>query len=116
MSWELWALLLLSAGGWYWLNGLNVREAAIAAGRQACVAQRMQLLDDTVCLIKTRLARDTSGQLRFERTYRFEYSSTGDNRYIGHINMLGQHIKGLTMDDHYLVSEAKVVRIDDWLD
>lgn len=113
MGWELWALAGLGAGGWYWLVSLRTREHAIAAGRQACATSGMQFLDDTVALSKTRLARNSLGQLKFARLYRFEFSSTGDNRRSGTIRVLGEHVESVEMDGEWLAGTAQVISIDD---
>lgn len=113
MGWELWALAGLGVGGWYWLNGLRAREHAIAAGRHACITQGMQFLDETVALSKTRLKRNSLGQLQFQRFYQFEFSSTGDNRRIGNIHVLGQQVEAVEMDGDWLTGKAKVISIDD---
>ena len=112
MGWEIWVLACMGAGGWYWLNGLRAREHAIAAGRHACTAHGMQFLDETVALTKTRLARNSFGQLQFQRFYQFEFSSTGDNRHTGNVHVLGQTVQGVEMDGDCLAGKAKVISID----
>ena len=112
MGWEIWALAGLGAGGWYWLSGLRAREHAIAAGRHACATHGMQFLDETVALTKTRLARNSLGQLQFQRLYQFEFSSTGDNRHTGKIHALGQQVQGVEMDGDWLAGKAEVISID----
>ena len=87
--WEAFALLLLAAGTFLWIDTLRAREAALAAGRAACERYGLMLLDDTVAVMKTRLARDAGGRLRVARTNAFEFSDTGNNRRHGAIFLLG---------------------------
>lgn len=113
MSWEVVALALLAALGWFWLSSLRVREHALAAGRHACAEAGVQFLDDTVALAHIRLARNNLGQLRFARLYRFEFSSTGDNRRRGNICVLGEHVESVEMDGDWFTGKAQVLSIDD---
>lgn len=86
-EWTLFFLLL--AGGWFWLDSHRVLDLARAAARQFCAQQNLQLLDDTVASISVRLERNAQGRMIIARTYRFEFSDTGDNRLNGSIVMLG---------------------------
>lgn len=73
--------------GWFWLDSLKVREAAIAAARAACEAEALMLLDDTVAIAALKPVRDETGHIMLQRTYNFEYSDTGDNRRTGSLVM-----------------------------
>ena len=89
---ELCALALLSALGWLWYDSLNVREIAVRAAHEACAAEHLLFLDDTVGIISLKLARNNDGHLRLQRAYDFEYSDTGNNRLNGSVVMLGQRV------------------------
>ena len=67
MSWEIILLGVFVAGGWYWYAGMRVREQAIAVGRRACGNAGLQFLDESVALGKIRFARNSNGQLQFQR-------------------------------------------------
>lgn len=99
---EVLGLLALAGFGWYWLDGLKARDAAVAAARAACAAEGLQFLDDTVVLAGTRPGRDDEGRLRLQRSYAFEYSDTGDNRRRGSIVLLGQEVVLLNVGLHLL--------------
>jgi len=100
--WEGFAILLIVAGMFLWLDSLRVRERAVRAGKSACERYNLQLLDDTVSFTRLRLARDGEGQLRLARTYTFEFSDTGNNRRHGAIMMLGSELDDLRLEP-YLV-------------
>jgi hypothetical protein len=85
-------LILLFVAGWFWFESHHVLDLARNAARQFCAAQGLQLLDDTVASISLRFARNDRGQLVFARTYRFEFSDTGDNRLAGSLLMLGREV------------------------
>jgi len=86
------SLVLLGALGWFWLDGLRARDAAVAAARRACESEGLQFLDDTVSFAGIKLERDDEGALRLRRVYNFEYSDTGDNRRRGSVVMLGRRV------------------------
>ena len=78
--------------GWFWLDSLKVREAAIAAARAACEAEALMLLDDTVAIAAIKLVRNDTGHITLQRTYKFEYSDTGDNRRTGSLVLQGRSV------------------------
>lgn len=98
--WEATALLLIVAGALFWTDSLRARERALAAGRRACERYGVQLLDETVVFASLRLARDDEGRVRLKRTYRFEFSDTGDNRRHGAIVMLGPELADLQLEPY----------------
>jgi hypothetical protein len=94
---ELYAVLLLTALGWFWFDSLKVREAAVHAAREACAAEGLLFLDDTVGISGLKLARDSAGHIQLQRAYDFEYSDTGNNRLKGSVVMLGQRVSLLNV-------------------
>lgn len=92
MSWEILALALLGAAGWYWYAGMQARELAIQEGRRACQEARLQFLDETVAQSALRLARDGEGRLGIEREYSFEFSRTGAERETGQLTLRGGRV------------------------
>lgn len=85
-------LLSLFALGWFWLNGIKARDAAVLACRRACDAEGLQFLDDTVSTARVGLERDEDGVVRLRRVYSFEYSDSGDNRRPGSVVLLGDRV------------------------
>lgn len=101
MSWEIVLLVGLGVLAWYWYAGMQVREQAIAVGRRSCAEAELQFLDESVALSRTRFARNSSGQLVFQRDYRFEFSDTGNNRLPGMIRMLGERVEWVSLDGEW---------------
>lgn len=99
-TFEIVSLLLIAALVWFWLDSLNAREDGMEASRAACSAEGTQLLDDTVAIRSTWLARDDDGQVRIKRTYGFEYSDTGNNRRNGSVTLLGRRVIALYIAPH----------------
>jgi hypothetical protein len=114
VSWEIILLGVFGAGGWYWYVGMQVREQAIAVGRRACGNAGLQFLDESVALSKIRFARNSNGQLQFQRDYRFEFSDTGNNRRPGVIRMLGERVEWVSLDGEWQPGQtASVSRLGD---
>lgn len=78
---------------WFFLDTLRARDAAVAAARNACAAEGLQLLDDTVAITALRPARNDEGRLTLRRAYEFEYSDSGDNRLKGGVVLLGREVE-----------------------
>ena len=91
-SLEIVLLLLIAALAWLWLDSIKAREAAVAAAREACAAEALMLLDDTVAIAAVKLARDHDGHVKLQRAYQFEFSDTGDNRRKGSVVLLGRRV------------------------
>ena len=96
-------LLLLIALGWFWFASLRALEIAREAGRQTCSNANVQFLDDTVSSIGLALARDLAGRRVLRRTYRFEFSETGNTRLEGRLILLGNQIESVTMEPYQIL-------------
>jgi len=89
---EIFVLLAIAAIAWLWHDSLGAREAAVRAARDACAAEGLLFLDDTVGITSLKPARDDEGHVKLQRAYDFEYSDTGNNRIKGSIVMLGERV------------------------
>ncbi len=101
--WSLLALLMLVALGWFWLHSIRILEIAREAGRRACNKEELQFLDDTVAGTSLALARDANGRRILRRTYRFEFSETGNSRREGEVTMLGDRVESVTMEPYQIL-------------
>ena len=75
----------------FWQGAMRAREAAVAAARRTCREEGVLFLDDTVTLAKLRPVRE-AGRMILARTYRFEFSDTGDNRRLGSVEVTGNRV------------------------
>lgn len=91
-------LLLLAALAGFWLDSLRALETARNAGKRACNSAGVQFLDDTVTVTSLALRRNAVGQMVIRRTYRFEFSDTGDNRLEGTLVLLGARVESVEME------------------
>ncbi|MFA7240525.1 MAG: DUF3301 domain-containing protein [Sulfuricellaceae bacterium] len=92
--------LSLGALGWFWLDSLRALEIARNAGKLACNRAGVQFLDDTVAGIALALGRDEQGRRVLRRSYRFEFSDTGDNRLEGRLTLLGARVESIAMEPY----------------
>jgi len=97
---EIVVLIIFALGGWVAFDALRARETATRAAREACRAQGLQFLDDTVQGARTRFGRDAEGLLRLRRTFSFEFSDDGVHRRAGHVVLLGVRLESLQLDPY----------------
>lgn len=97
---EIVVLIVVALGGWLLFDALRARETATLAAREACRAQGLQFLDDTVQGARTRFARDAEGLLRLRRIFSFEFSDDGVTRRGGHVVLLGSRLESLQLDPY----------------
>ena len=84
----------------YWFNAQKAKEIALAAARAHCLAMDVQMLDDYVALNNIRLNRDNLGKIQLRRSFLFEFSSTGNERYNGTVLMQGRQVESIYMDPY----------------
>ncbi|OGS98691.1 MAG: hypothetical protein A3F73_01440 [Gallionellales bacterium RIFCSPLOWO2_12_FULL_59_22] len=99
-------LLLLAALGWFWSDSMRALEIARHMGKQVCVNARVQFLDDTVARTGLAVVRDNLGRRVLRRTYRFEFSETGNTRLEGRLILLGDKVESVTMEPYQILPEA----------
>ncbi len=84
-------LLGLILAGIYWAQTQKLKSLAIRAAKQRCKQAGVQLLDHTVVHSKRRFVKDLNAKWRLQREYQFEFTSTGEQRYLGKVVFLGAH-------------------------
>jgi Protein of unknown function (DUF3301). len=93
-------LSLLGLAIYYWFNALKIKEIAFAAALRHCSEMQVQMLDQNVHLRRLWFKRDNRGQPRFWRAFYFEFTVTGEDRYVGRILMLGAHLATVQLEPH----------------
>ena len=95
-----WLFLVLTGCGAWWHN-LKQRESATRAVKRHCQREGLQLLDDSIALKRMKPIRDRdSGRLVLLREYQFFFTSTGDERYPGSIQLQGRRLLGINLAPH----------------
>jgi len=69
------------------------------ASAEACQQIDAQFLDQTASLEKISFTRNDSGRLTLQRTYSFDFSRDRETRQKGHVNLIGQKITHIFLDD-----------------
>lgn len=85
---------------WYVLASREVKERAVRAAHRHCDDLSLKLLDQTVVLAKLRLGKDAGRGISLIRDYKFDFSSTGNDRYVGRIRMKGPRVESIYLDPH----------------
>jgi Protein of unknown function (DUF3301) len=93
-------ITLVALLGYYWFHAMRSKEIALKAAEQHCQLMEVQFLDQTAYLKLLRLKRDVKGHLNFMREYYFEFTVTGEDRYFGHVFMLGNRVQSINLDPH----------------
>ena len=91
-------IVLVGFGVWIFWRQLAIRELALRHANAACSKADVQLLDQSIGLSKLRLSKLTGGGVGLLREYRFEFTSTGEQRYVGRIFMVGHTLQRVEMD------------------
>lgn len=104
-------LIILSIAliAWFWFDSLKAREIGIQAVRDACEAEGLQLLDETISLVNVKPARNERGRWFWRRVYQFEYSDTGDNRRRGSVHLLGCRVVLLNVGLRLAASDGQLL-------
>ena len=84
----------------YWYKAQGVKEIAVRAAKSYCEKIEVQMLDDCVALRRLWFKRDPQGRMQFWRSFSFEFTSTGEQRYNGEIVMLGTKILSIDSEPH----------------
>jgi hypothetical protein len=97
---DIFLIALLLVAYLYWSKAQQVKELALKATRAHCLNMDVQMLDEYVALDGIRLKRDEAGKVHVRRSFLFEFSSTGNERYNGRIVMLGRQVESIHMEPY----------------
>ncbi len=102
---DLFLITLLLLIGFYWSNSMKAREIAFIAVTSHCRKLGVQLLDEYVALNGLWFKVNREGGISAWRSYLFEFTSTGNDRYNGKIIMLGDKILNIEMDPYKILDD-----------
>ncbi|MGB0203473.1 MAG: DUF3301 domain-containing protein [Neptuniibacter sp.] len=85
---------------YHWWHSQKIKEIALRHTIKQCKELDLQLLDANINLRGLWLKRDSEGRIRIWRSYNFEFSSTGDERYLGKVVLLGKKITNFELAPH----------------
>jgi len=84
----------------YWWSAQGIRQIALNSAKRHCQDMDVQMLDGSIALYRIWLRRDEQGKMRFWRSYAFEFTSTGVERYRGQVVLLGRNILSIQLEPH----------------
>ncbi|MCG8536008.1 MAG: DUF3301 domain-containing protein [Pseudomonadales bacterium] len=97
----LWCLVLVAAvAGWWRLS--STREQALTAAKVHCQQMGVQFLDGSVMSNGYQLTRDKRDNVALLQKYRFEFTTTGDQRYSGYAELIGKRVVKMELEPHRL--------------
>ena len=76
------------------------KEIALETARDHCLAMKVQMLDGYVALNGIWLKKNQTGNIHLRRSYLFEFSPTGNERYNGTVFMLGRQVESIYMESY----------------
>lgn len=94
-------ILLLIIGiitGWWYLSGTY--EAALTAAKAHSDTMGVQFLDGSVIRNGFRVTRIRGGSLALIQKFRFEFTTTGEQRYSGYTELLGKRVLKMELEPH----------------
>ena len=95
-------LLMLGLVAWYWSYSQKVKQLALRASMRRCKEAEVQFLDHSVVLHRIGFRKNKALQWKMIREYRFEFTSTGETRFIGRIILQGTYVVSSDLEPYNL--------------
>lgn len=86
----------------FWWQSDKIKLWAMGHTSRYCQSRNLQLLDQTMVLKGLWPVRNEEGTLQLRRRYQFEFTSTGEIRNKGVIELLGRKVRTLELEAHIL--------------
>ena len=96
-----WLLLIGIVLAYWWQSGGFKGRARELATRH-CQQLDLQLIDQSMVISSIWPQRNAGGSLSLRRTYQFEFTSTGDQRYQGVLVLFGMKLKSIQLETYKL--------------
>lgn len=91
---------LVFLGVVYWLRARDLKQLALMAATQHCKSLDLSLLDESVVLKSLKPQRNPQGKLCLVRSYHFDFTSNGEDRYQGEISLTGKRVLHIKLPPH----------------
>jgi hypothetical protein len=95
-------VLTLCLLAFYWWHSGDFKALAMGFSTRHCKQFNLQLLDQSMVIKTLWLERNAGGSLSVRRRYQFEFSSTGERRYLGLLTMVGTKLKSIETETYQL--------------
>ncbi|MGC1509466.1 DUF3301 domain-containing protein [Ketobacter sp. MCCC 1A13808] len=94
-----WLLFFVIALGLWW-HLMGTREHALLMAQEHCDQMGVQFLDGSVMRDGFRFPRNRSGTVVLLQRFSFEFSTSGDQRYLGHAELIGKRVVKMALEAH----------------
>jgi hypothetical protein len=91
------AIITLGLIAYYWSYTQKLKAYAVRGAKKRCNEAGIQFLDHTVVYSKIYWHKNDLGQRRLQREYLFDFTSTGEERYVGKIYLQAHHVVGVEL-------------------
>ncbi len=95
-------LLALGFIAWYWSYSQKIKQLALRASVKRCNEAGVQFLDHSVVLHRIGFRKNNASRWKMIREYRFEFTSTGESRYIGRVILQGNYVVSSELEPYSL--------------
>ena len=86
------AIIILGLIAYYWSYTQKLKGYAIRGAKIRCDKAGIQFLDHTVVYNKMCWQKNALGKRRLQREYLFDFTSTGEERYVGKVYLQAHHV------------------------
>jgi len=106
---ELLIIFSLPLIAWFWIDSTKVIESARIVAAKMCKNCNVQFLDDSVHQRKFSFGKNSYGQLKFVRTYEFEFTNNEHQRYKGELIFAGCQLLSSQMDAYRILNTDDII-------
>ena len=93
-------LLVVVLLAYYWWHSGDFKALALSSAAKHCEQFGLQLLDQSMVIKGLWLEKNDRGSISVRRRYQFEFSSTGEQRYLGLLVMLGTRVTSIDIETY----------------
>lgn len=108
LSFIFWTTCIVAVISFWWRSD-EVKRLAMMKVLDYCRLQNLQLLDQTMVLKSLWPTRNSGGSLQLCRRYSFEFTSTGEERYAGKVELVGRTLTHIELAPHILPEEPNLL-------
>lgn len=95
-----WLIVICSLAA-FWYKNLSYKDLAYRSALSFCREADVQLLDQTIVLTSLRPGKHLQ-KWYLRRHYQFEFTTSGADRYKGHITLMGRSVIDIQLAAHRL--------------
>ncbi|MFT6372125.1 MAG: hypothetical protein ACJAZT_000860 [Gammaproteobacteria bacterium] len=95
-------LLTLCLLVFYWWHSGDFKALAMGFASRHCDQFNLQLLDQSMVIKGIWVEKNANSFLSVRRSYQFEFSSTGEQRYLGLLTIVGLKLKSIDTETYQL--------------